>query len=196
MLFRSIEVFKANTEPGERITVRQGDALDLGFIPADTYDVTLLFGPMYHLYTEDDAKRAMSEAIRVTKPGGIVFAAYITNDSVVCHFGFKRGGFEGGRYDHLIDHDTFKLYSTPEEIMQMYRKEEIDDLMKGFDVERLHYVGVDMLTYMMQERIDEMSDEMFDMYMRYVFSSCERPDTVGLSNHVLDIFRKKENAKS
>lgn len=187
----NIEVFKTNTEPGERITVRQGDAVDLAGVASDTYDVTLLLGPMYHLYTEEDAKRAMSEAIRVTKPGGVVFAAYITNDSVVNSFGFQRGGFEGGRYDHLIDFDTFKLHSTPAEIMQMCRKEEIDGLMRRFDVERLHYVGTDMLTYMMRDRIDELSDDMFDLYVKYVLTVCERPDLVGLSNHVLDIFRKK-----
>ena len=187
----NIEVFKQNTEPGEKITVRQGDALDLSEIPSGTYDITLLLGPMYHLYNEEDAKRAMSEAIRVTKPEGIVFAAYITNDSVVFNFGFLRGGFEGGRYDHLIDFDTFKLHSTPAEIMQMYRKEEIDELMKDFGVERLHYVGVDMLSFMMRDVIDAMSDETFDMYMKYVFTACERADCVGLSNHVLDIFRKK-----
>ena len=145
---------------------------------------------MYHLYTVEDAHRAMSEAIRITKPGGIVFAAYITNDSVVFNFGFRRGGFEGGRYDHLIDHDTFKLYSTPDEIMQMYRREEIDEIMKGFDGERLHYVGVDMLTDMMRDTVDAMSDDTFDMYMRYILSACEREDCVGLSNHVIDIFRK------
>ena len=188
----NIEVFKRNTEQGERITIRQGDALDLAGVPSDAYDVTLLFGPRYHVFNDGDAHRAMSEALRVTKPGGILFAAYISNDSVVCDFGFRRGGFSDSRYRELTDPDTFKLNSNPDEIMAMRRREEIDELMKNYPVERLHFVGVDMLTYLMRETVDSMSDETFDMYMKYIFAVCEREDCVGLSNHLLDIMKKIE----
>ena len=75
----NIEVFNANTKKGEKITVQQGDAINLQNIASDQYDMTLLLGPMYHLYTEEDKLAAMSEAIRVTKTGGIVFAAYCNN---------------------------------------------------------------------------------------------------------------------
>lgn len=76
----NIEVFKSNTKDGENITVQQGDAVNLQNIASDQYDITLLLGPMYHLYTDEDKLAAMSEAIRVTKKGGIVFAAYCNND--------------------------------------------------------------------------------------------------------------------
>lgn len=82
----NIEVFKANTKDGENITVQQGDAVDLQNIASDQYDITLLLGPMYHLYTDEDKLAAMSEAIRVTKKGGIVFAAYCNNDITVYFF--------------------------------------------------------------------------------------------------------------
>lgn len=72
----NIEVFKSNTKDGENITVQQGDAVNLQNIASDQYDITLLLGPMYHLYTDEDKIAAISEAIRVTKKGGIVFAAY------------------------------------------------------------------------------------------------------------------------
>lgn len=38
---------------------------------------------MYHLYTVEEQKKALAEAIRVTKPGGVVFAAYCGNDATV-----------------------------------------------------------------------------------------------------------------
>ena len=105
----NIEVFKANTKDGENITVQQGDAVDLQNISSEQYDITLLLGPMYHLYTDEDKIAAMSEAIRVTKKGGIVFAAYCNNDMTVYQFGFRRGAFKGNDYDDLIDFETFKL---------------------------------------------------------------------------------------
>lgn len=186
----NIEVFKENTRAGENVTIQQGDAIDLSDIESDKYDITLLLGPMYHLYTEEDKLSALSEAIRVTKKDGIIFVAYCNNDISVYHFGFLRQGFKGGEYDHLIDFDTFKLSSTPKEVFTLYRKEEIDGMMSNFKVKRLHYVGSDMLTRFIGSAVDEMDDETFRMYMKYHFCICERSDMVGASNHMLDVFRK------
>jgi len=187
----NIEVFRANTEPNEKVTVRQGDAIDLKSIPSDHYDITLLLGPMYHLYTDADKSAAMSEAIRVTRRGGVVFAAYCNSDMTAYQFGFLRGGFADGSHDHLIDFDTFELASTPKELFSLYRKEHIDELMEQFNVTRLHYVGVDMLSRFIKKAIDEMDDKTFALYMKYHLCICERPDMVGATNHILDVFRKE-----
>lgn len=50
----NIDVFNQNTQPGETVTIRQGNALDLSYFAADTYDITLLLGPMYHLFTREE----------------------------------------------------------------------------------------------------------------------------------------------
>jgi len=168
----NIEVFKQNTEPSENITVMQGDAVLLADIDSEQYDITLLLGPMYHLYTEEDRKAAMGEALRVTKKGGVVFAAYCNNDMTVYQFGFRRGAFRCGVYDELIDFETFKLSSTPKEIFALYRKEDVDVLMEDFHTERLHYVGTDMLTHFIGSEIDGMDEKMFDMYMKYHLCIC------------------------
>ena len=187
----NIEVFKANTKDGENITVQQGDAVDLQNIPSERYDITLLLGPMYHLYTDEDKIAAMSEAIRVTKKGGIVFAAYCNNDMTVYHFGFLKNGFQAGDHNELIDFDTFKLDSTPKEVFSLYRQEDINDLMSKFNVKRLHYVGTDMLTHFFAKTVDEMDNETFQLYMKYHLCICERKDMVGTTNHMLDVFRKE-----
>ena len=64
---RNIELFRENTEPGENVTITEGNAADLSFLPDNTYDITLLLGPMYHLFTKEEQEKAMSEAVRVTK---------------------------------------------------------------------------------------------------------------------------------
>lgn len=65
----NIDVFREKTLPGENVTIRQGNAMNLDMLKSDTYDITLLLGPMYHLFTLEDQRKALSEAIRVTKPG-------------------------------------------------------------------------------------------------------------------------------
>ena len=188
----NIEVFRRNTLESENITIVQGDARDLSGFGDDTYDITLLLGPMYHLFTVEDQKRALSEAIRVTKKGGIIFAAYCGNDATIVQFCFQRGMIRDERYRSLVDPVTFKASSDPAELFQLYRKEEIDALMEGAPVRRLHYVGSDLATNYMRAEIDGMEDELFQLYLAYHFSVCERTDLVGASHHILDIFRKDE----
>lgn len=187
----NIEVFKKNTLPDEDISVQQGDAVDMKSIDSDKYDITLLLGPMYHLYTEDEQKAALSEAIRVTKKGGVIFSAYCLNEATVYQSCFIKGNILNENYKHLIEAETCKLSSTPKEVFAMHRKEDIDALMKDFKVKRLHYVGTDMMTRYISKYIDDMDDETFRLYLKYHFYVCERADCTGLSNHALDIFIKE-----
>jgi ubiquinone/menaquinone biosynthesis C-methylase UbiE len=54
----------------------QGDARNLS-IEDSSVDVVLLFGPLYHLIEQADRDRALAEAVRVARPGGIVCTAAI-----------------------------------------------------------------------------------------------------------------------
>lgn len=187
----NIEIFRENTKPGENITVRQGNACELSFIPDEKYDITLLLGPMYHLFTEEDKRKAISEALRVTKKGGIVYAAYCGSDATVIQFLFVKNYIKQYIEKGLVNTETFTLGSDPAEVFELYRKEDIDALMKGFGTERLHFVGTDIFNNYFRQTLDEMDEETYDLYLRYHLSICERDDIVGVSNHFLDIFRKK-----
>lgn len=191
LIEHNIEVFKQHITGNEPVRIFQGDATDLTAFETDTYDITLLLGPMYHLYEKDDQLKALSEAIRVTKKGGIIFAAYCNNDATIIQFCFQREMIRNERYRQLVDPVTFKAASTPEELFQLYRKEDVDELMSNFKVKRLHYLGTDMATKFIQDTVDRMDDEMFETYLRYHFSICEREDMVGATHHMLDVFRKE-----
>lgn len=189
----NIKVFKKNTLPNENITICQGNALDLSAFSDNQYDVTLLLGPLYHLYNKEDKQQALREAIRVTKPGGVIFAAYVISDGCLIDEGFNRGNINVKEYiaDGLIDGETFVTKSQPKDLFELVRKEDIDELMSVFPVKRLHYVASDGLSLFMREAIDSMDDEMFQLYLQYHFSTCERKDFLGLSSHAVDIFQKE-----
>ena len=186
----NIEIFKNNTLDGEDISIRQGNAVDLSCLKADTYDITLLLGPMYHLFTVEEQRKAISEALRVTKRGGKIFVAYCGNDATAVQFLFGKHMIKSERYNNLVDLNTFKLSSTPQEIFVLHRKADVDALMDGFSVKRLHFIGTDMATQYMRDTIDEMDEEEYALYLKYVLATCERQDLVGASNHLLDIFMK------
>lgn len=190
LLEHNINVFRQNTLPGETVAVRQGNALDLSGFEDSSYDMTLLLGPMYHLYTVEEQRKALTEAIRVTKSGGVLFSAYCGSDATAIQYCFVRGMFKDPRNLALADPVTFKLGSDPAHIFALHRREDIDALMDGLPVNRLHFVGTDMATGYLRDTINQMDGEMYELYLQYHFAVCERPDLVGASNHFLDIFRK------
>ena len=186
----NIEVFQDNTTEKESVTITQGNATDLKGFADNTYDMTLVLGPMYHLFTESDKLKALSEAIRVTKKGGIVFVAYCGNDATILQFCFLRGMLKDPRYKSLIDPVTFKAGSDPAELFELHRKEEVDALREHFPVTQLHYVASDGFAHYIRGPLAEMEEELYQQYLLYHFATCERQDMVGYSNHTLDIFRK------
>ena len=186
----NIDIFNEKAKPGESVTIRQGNAKDLHFLADNSYDITLLLGPMYHLFTVEEQKQALSEALRVTKKDGILFVAYCGNDATMVQYCFGRGMLKEEKYQKLVDPVTFKAASDPAELFELYRREDIDTLMAHFSTTRLHYVGSDMATNYMRPVIDDMDDDFFAVYLNYHFAICERADMVGTSHHILDIHRK------
>lgn len=188
----NIDIFKRNTQSNESISIAKGNALDLSDFPDEKYDITLLLGPLYHLYNEDDKRKALSEAVRVTKKNGVIFAAYVISDGCLLDEGFHRKNISIVNYlrQGLIDPVTFAAHSEPEDLFELVRKEDIDQIMKAFAVTRLHYVASDGLSLFMRESVDAMSDDIFELYLKYHFATCEREDVVGVTSHALDIFRK------
>ena len=189
---RQVELFRQNTRPGETVSVTLSNALDLPAFPSDAYDNTLLLGPLYHLYNVPDKRRALREAIRVTKPGGVVFAAYVISDGCLLDEGFRRGNISVAEYvrDGLLDARTFAASSQPKDLFELVRKEDVDELMSVFPVTRLHYVASDGCALLLRDEIDAMDADAFALYLKYHFATCERADLAGITSHAVDIFRK------
>ena len=189
----NIEVFQKNTLSNENISVIQGNALDLSVFPDNQFDITLLLGPLYHLYNKADKQKAIQEALRVTKQGGIIFVAYVISDGCLLDEGFNRGNISVSEYikNGLLDAETFAAKSEPKDLFELVRKEDIDNLMADFSITRLHYVATDGCALFMREAIDAMNDETFQLYLQYHFTTCERTDLLGITSHALDIFKKE-----
>jgi len=192
LISSNIDEFRKKITHEQDISITQANACDLTMFRDNCFDITLLLGPLYHLYTNEDKTQALSEALRVTKPGGIVFAAYCLSDASIVVGGFGRGRFNVKEFVEkgIINPNTFDTSSCPELIFELVRKEDIDKLMAPFAVERLHYVGTDMMTHWIRESVDTMDDETYALFLRYHFAVCERADMVGASHHSLDVFRK------
>lgn len=74
---RHIETACARLGARKGFSAQVGDARQLDE-PDNAYDAVLLLGPLYHLTRREHRLRAWREARRVTKDGGLVFAAAIS----------------------------------------------------------------------------------------------------------------------
>lgn len=190
LIAHNIEVFKSHTEPDEPVTISQGNALDLSAFPDNTYDITLLLGPMYHLFTKEEQLKALSEAIRVTKPNGVVFAAYCMGDASILLYGFGRGHINEIIEKCMIDISTFNAFPNPWDLFQLYRTEDINELREHFKVAHLHQFAADGYANHIRETLAEMDEDTFNLFLKYHFATCERQGLMDISNHVVDVFRK------
>lgn len=169
----------------------QGTALNLKRFADNTFDITLLFGPMYHLYTLEDKVKALSEAKRVTKTGGKIFVAYCMNEYSILTYGFKenhiRESIENGKVDK-----AFHVLSEAKDLYSYVRLEDIAEINeKTGGVKRLQILAADGPANYMRTILNAMDEETYQTFIDYHLSTCEREDLMGASAHTLDILEKE-----
>ena len=77
---------KAEQE-GLEIKFMQGDALEADRqLVGQSFDHVLMMGPLYHLLLEEDRKRAVQNAIVLTRPGGRVYLSFLLMFSGVIYY--------------------------------------------------------------------------------------------------------------
>ena len=154
----------------------------------NTFDITLILGPLYHLYTEEDAKKAIDEAIRVTKKNGKIIIAYITDDAVVLSYGVRKGNLK--KLPELCD-DNWKVENRAEEIFASYRIDDFNRLISNFNIQKLETIAADGIAPQMQDYVNNLDEEEFALYIDYHLKNCMRKDLMGYSSHILEIVEKR-----
>ena len=190
LVAHNLDILKSKLDGSERITPVLGNALDLSFLADGAFDLTMLLGPMYHLYTKEEKLKALSEAVRVTKQGGYILVAYCMNEPTVIQYVFGLNHLHEVMDLNMLT-DDWHCISEPKDLFEMVRTEEIADLDSAVPVRRIKLVATDGATNYKREYIDAMDDETFSKLMDYHFVICERQDLIGASHHTLDILQKE-----
>lgn len=174
---------------GSSVKAYKGTALKLSRFEENTFDVTLVFGPMYHLYTFEDKLKALTEAKRVTKPGGTILVAYLMNEYGVLTYGFKENHVKECLADGRLNGD-FHCVSQPKDLYDYMRLEDITELNEAAGLTREKIITPDGPANYMRPVLNAMDEETFDLFVQYHLSICERMDIMGASAHTVDILRK------
>ncbi len=192
LIEHNLEILRSKLDGTEPIRAIQGNALDLSIFSDDSFNLTMVLGPMYHLFTKEEKLKALSEAVRVTKPDGHILVAYCMNEPTVIQYVFGLNHLQEVM-DHNMLTSDWHCISKPKDLFEMVRTEEIAELDAAVPVRRIKLVATDGASNYMRAQIDAMDDDTFDKWMEYHFLICERQDLIGASHHTLDILRKDTN---
>lgn len=190
----AVELVKYNLgilkQKNSNVKAMQGNALNLKKLENDTFDLTLLFGPMYHLLTKEEKIKALSEAKRVTKPGGYIFVAYIMNE-----YAFIMYAVQENQINQCMDESRFTedFHTLPDEesLYDFVRLEDIDEFNDSVKLTREKIIAPDGPVNYMRPFVNKLDEEGFENLVKYQLATCERMDLMGASAHTVDILRKE-----
>ena len=190
----ALELVKHNVQrlraKSDKVHALQGNALKLTRkFERDYYDLVLVFGPMYHLFSYEDKLKVLKEAAAVTKPGGIIMVAYCMKDYAIVLHGFVDGNIEKSFEDGKID-DGFELHATEEDLYDYVTKDTIDKLAFDSGLRRDLIFTPDGPANYIRPSLREMNKRQYEMFVRYVETIAEREDLIGAAAHTVDVLIK------
>ena len=164
----------------------QGNAVKLSRFEDDSFDVTLLFGPMYHLKSEEEKIRALTEAKRVTRSGGHIMVAYIMNEYSFITYAIKEGHLKEAMENEMLD-EAFHCTEKANPLYSFARLEDMDRWNRAVGLKRLQIIAADGPANYIRPYLNKLTEEEFGYFLQYHLKNCERPELLGASAHTVDI---------
>jgi ubiquinone/menaquinone biosynthesis C-methylase UbiE len=177
-----VNIMRAKSDADKLAEIVVCNVLDLSRFDENSFDAVLCMGAMYHLPTDGEKIRAIRECTRVCKPGGFVVLSYLNYFAVVAAEVSKGlGDLDECLAAFEDDSDCLWKATTPTK-MERY--------IRDAGLEMLHNIGADGISFILADKVNAATDEVFDKWMEYIYKHCEEPSIVGYSMHGLLIGRK------
>lgn len=165
------------------------DARDLSAFPDGSFDVVMSLGPLYHLVDEADRRRAVAEARRVLRPGGLLLATVMTR------YPWSIGALlEGGpeRISAARSALDSGVYRNPRPgrftDAYLFRVDDVAGFFAaaGFTTQRL--LASQGILHLVQEQVAELRErdaDAYDALVEVAYAASADPSILGISNHLL-----------
>ena len=149
-----------------KLTLHQGNAMDLSRFSDDSFDIILCMGPLYHL-KEEEQRICLDEMHRVVKDDGIIFCAFLSNLAVFTTEAlYPNSSFlNSSQYDPT----TFKVINDPFVSTYVQKAEQLFQSM-GFTL--LKTFSQDGLAEVLAERINALTKPQYEEWLRFHLAIC------------------------
>jgi SAM-dependent methyltransferase len=191
---RARELSKASKAPLSRADVGDARRLEL---PDTTFDVVLLFGPLYHLIDRRDRIVALAEARRVLVPGGLLLSAYISRFASACD-GIQDGMLRDAGFSAIVNRDLTdgihqNATNRPDWFTTAYfhRPEEIRPEIEEAGLRFADLVAVEGPGWVTEDLDGWLDDDDARERLLHVLRRMEKePSLIGASAHLIAVARK------
>jgi S-adenosylmethionine-dependent methyltransferase len=179
------------TEAGVTLAAyEQGAATDLSRFPDDAFDAVLLMGPLYHLLEEAERQQALAEAHRVLKPGGFLFAAFISRYASIRWAAAHEPTWP---LEHTELAETIlntgvlppRGESDAEFVAYFAHSTEVVPLLRNVLFEIVAVLGVEGLVSMVEDEVNALSGEAWDTWVDLNYQIAADPSIHGCVEHLL-----------
>ena len=134
--------------------------------------------------------RAIDEAVRVTKPGGVIMFAFISVYAIM-YANYLYGRWAFGQQENFTE--DYKVKHFKEQLFTGYDVIEFEELFRDKPVDWITTAGTDGLLEPVEERPDfRIKDEDFDAFCDWYLAIAEKRELLGNTNHLLYICRKRQ----
>jgi SAM-dependent methyltransferase len=163
-------------------------------ILSETFDAVLLLGPLYHLLTAEDRSRAACEALRVVRPGGVLFAAFIT------FYAPFRDAIARGYLKDYVDNPALveQLLATQAANpgftdAWFARPAEVRPWMESFGLRTLTLLAAEGLVTGHEQHINALDEVSFEFWADLNYRFAPDPHLYGAADHLLYVGEKLSN---
>ncbi|TDD90330.1 SAM-dependent methyltransferase [Saccharopolyspora karakumensis] len=174
-----------------------GDARDLPFDDG-TADAVLLLGPLYHLLERSDRLRALREAHRVLKPGGVLFAAAVSRYASTFD-GVAMGDIVNPDFQELVQgalRDGLHRNTRPDEFPQWFtltyfhRPADLRDEVADAGFRAIELVAVESVAAWAADSRRLSEPEYRDATLKAIHRVESVPELLGASPHLMAVARR------
>ena len=150
--------------------------------------MTLVLGPLYHLYEAEDVQKAIDEAIRVTKENGVILFAFLSVYGIM-YANYLRGNWAAGQEENFTA--DYRVRHFKEQLFTGYDVKEFESLFDGKPVQWITTTGTDGIVESVEDRPDfVITDDDFPAFVNWYLAFSEKRELLGSTNHLLYICRK------
>jgi ubiquinone/menaquinone biosynthesis C-methylase UbiE len=172
--------------------VEDGDARALT-APDASADAVLMLGPLYHLVDPADRARALAEAHRVARPGGLIAAAFISRQAAIIDCSAKLLVNQDWLYEHLrtLRHTGVNDPSTGFTVAYFHTVEEIhtDFAAAGLAAPTVYGIEGPLLPLLRSGSFEDRPDY-FEAAVRAARLVEDEPTMLAANAHLLAVTRK------
>jgi len=174
------------------LSITNASATDLSFIPDASCDAVLMLGPFYHLSLPEERLQAASEARRILRKGGLLFAVGINRLTMLdWTYSDRPANILAEREWLEIIMRTGNLGSPEGGVPSFWHTTNITEFHANFpNFQQIVFAGIESFARGKEENLLKLPSEQQEIWLDLIEETGRTPEGLGTTGHFLYIGQK------